>query len=125
MTYCCKHKAKISPDTLVTPSELYLSARIQNFIAVCNTKQLEWVIFSDLYGIIESHKKIHSYDKAPYEVTDADYRWLLEVTIKKILSYNKVYFYYNADSFHPLYRRLVGDMQKYREVLLFDNLGDI
>ena len=99
MTYCCKDKAKIPSDTMVTPSELYLSSRIQSFITVCNTKKLEWVIFSDFYGIVESHKKIHSYDKAPYEVTETDYHRLLEITIQKILSYNTVYFYYNADSY--------------------------
>lgn len=125
MTYCCKDKAKISSDTMVTPSELYLSSRIQSFITVCNAKKFEWGIFSDFYGIVESHKKIHSYDKAPYEVTETDYHRLLEITIQKILPYDKVYFYYNADSFHALYRRLVADMQKYREVLLFDNLEEI
>lgn len=58
ITYCCKNKHKLSHNLPIPVSELYISRRIQNFIAFCNSQNYNWGIFSDLYGLVLSSEKI-------------------------------------------------------------------
>lgn len=120
ITYCCKNKQKSACNSSVPLSELYISHRVQSFINFCKKQNYSWGIFSDLYGLVLSSEKIKWYNKPPAEVTDEEYKLLLKTTLTKLKQYDKIFFYYTTDSFHPLYLKLVSDLKLYKTVQLCD-----
>ncbi len=125
ITYCSKQKIKnwCNKSTLFFPSELYTSHRIQEFIFFCEKRNYNWAIFSDLYGLVSKNDKIKWYDKSPDLVTKEEYDYLLNVTIKKLKDYSNIIFFYNAETFHSLYKQLVNDLKKYKyNIKLVDKL---
>lgn len=122
ITYCSKEKYDVLYNQLVTPAELYSSLRVQTFIEFCNRKNLQWAIFSDLYGLIFSFEKIQWYDKSPDSISNTEYEQLLKLTIKKLVSYKHIVFYYAPESLHPLYKRLISDLKKYKKIVLLERL---
>lgn len=122
ITYCCKTKASIPENYKTSPAELYMSCRIRTFINYCNAHNYCWAIFSDKYGLVFKDEKINWYDKAPDKVTLFEYNGLLTSTIDRLQNFDKVFFYYHNESFHPLYRRLVEDLKMYKKIILTTNL---
>ena len=49
----------------VTPNILYTSSRIQRFMRTCEEKDVDWVIFSDKYGVWHKNVKKSWYEKDP------------------------------------------------------------
>lgn len=124
ITYCSKKKLDYSNcgAQLLLPSDLYISSRVQTFICFCKKHKYTWAIFSDYYGLVFENDKISWYDKSPNLVTDKEYYELLENTINQLKNHNKIFFYYNSETFHLLYRRLVNDLKKHKYVILLDRL---
>lgn len=123
-TYCSKSKKIYNIDKMVLPKELYISDRIQRFIEYCEEKNYEWAIFSDDYGLVLKDDKIKWYDKSPNSVSDDEYKKLLKDTLSKMDGYDDVIFYYDENTFHPLYQKLIDDLQKTKKIKLINMLGN-
>jgi len=91
----------------VTPDKLYTATSTQRFMNKCKEKGVEWVIFSDLYGVWFSDVKHEWYEKDPNTVTEHEFRKLLKDFEQKLGNYEEIYFYHNPGRFHPLYKRLL------------------
>ena len=104
------------------PSELYISPRIQEFIKFCKLYNLAWAVFSDYYGLVFENEKIKWYDKSPDYVTSEEYQRLLDITLIKLTDYDEVVFYYKLDTYHIIYRNLVNDLKKFKNIVLLDRL---
>lgn len=124
ITYCSKQKSVYKTDgsKLLLPSELYISSRVQSFIHYCEKYKYEWAIFSDYYGIVFKNDKVEWYDKSPELVTSKEYNDLLKDSLYKLKKYNKVFFFYDVKTFHPVYKRLVKDLERSKKVILMDRL---
>jgi hypothetical protein len=116
ITHCTNKKDHRLKDTRekVTPDKLYIGDKITRFINRCNSQNVKWAIFSDLYGIWFSHEKHVYYEKHPNKVSKEEFEKLLNDTEKKLGKYEKVYFYGNHKShyFHHLYKKLITQLRK-------------
>lgn len=109
----------------VTPDKLYKSKRIQRFIQECKKKQVEWAIFSDLYGVWFPQVKHGWYEKPPDAVTEQEFRKLLTDFDQKLASYSEIWFYYNPGRFHRLYKRLLQETRLKDRVRMFTRVKEI
>lgn len=110
----------------VTPDKLYTAAPLQRFVRTCQEMGADWAIFSDKYGVIFPREKIPWYEKHPSKVTDAEYLKLLAGFIQRLGGYDEIWFYHNPGRFHPLYKRLVTEIQAAgKNIHLFTHLMDI
>ncbi len=112
-TYKKDHGLKGTGEN-VPPDKLYVGTKIKRFINRCKKQNVEWAIFSDLYGIWFPDENHVYYEKHPNEVTDEEFKKLLDDTEEKLKKYNKVYFYGNHKShyFHRLYRKLITQLKR-------------
>ncbi len=110
ITYCSAKKDESLRGTNVktTPDRLYASSRIRRFIDACRERKVAWAIFSDKYGILFPTSKAGWYDKAPESVTEEEFERLVRDFDQKLRAYDEIYFYYERESFHELYRRLLA-----------------
>ena len=110
ITHCSAKK----DDTLkgtnkkVTPDKLYTATNIRRFINKCNDKRVKWAIFSDKYGVWFPAIKHEWYDKDPNRVSEEEFDKLLKDFDAKLSQFDKIYFYYNPERFHSLYKRLLN-----------------
>lgn len=120
ITYCSAKKDDSLKGTgiEVTPDDLYIGkTRIQPFMRACRQQRVRWAIFSDLYGIWFSDEKHSWYEKSPNDVTETEYRALLNNFDNKLGQFNEIYFYRpNPRRFHTLYERIL------RETSLIDRV---
>jgi hypothetical protein len=67
LTYCARDKNDVYKGTgeKVFPDQLYISDRVQNFIAHCKDRGVCWAILSDKHGVWFPDVKHKWYDKAP------------------------------------------------------------
>jgi hypothetical protein len=116
LTHCTYKKNERLQRTVdkVSPDRLYTGVKITRFINRCKHVGVNWAIFSDLYGVWFPHEKHGYYEKHPNDVTDAEFRDLLQESRDKLLRYDAVYFYGNHKShyFHRLYKRLIEGLKK-------------
>lgn len=116
ITHCTYRKNPRLKDTRekVSPDKLYIGDKITRFINRCKSQEVEWAIFSDLYGIWFPHERHVYYEKHPNEVSDKEFNKLLDDSEKKLKKYEKVYFYGNHKShyFHRLYKKLITQLRK-------------
>src|SRR5438034_7756519 len=107
LTHC---SAKKAPDTGAAfgPDLLYTARPTQRFIQRCKTMNVQWAIFSDLYGVWFPDKSHKWYEKDPDTVTESEFSALLRNFDDTLGGYSEIYFYYNPGRFHPLYRRLLN-----------------
>jgi C-terminal processing protease CtpA/Prc len=98
----------------VTPDKLYTATYLQRFIKRCRISNVDWAIFSDEYGFVFPYNEISWYNKSPKDVTPIERQKLFDEAFNtlKSKSYDHVIFYYNPGRFSPLYRQLIGDMEK-------------
>jgi len=116
ITHCTNKKDHRLRDTKqrVTPDKLYIGDKITRFINRCRSQNVEWAIFSDLYGIWFPSEKHVYYEKHPNKVSKEEFENLLNDTENKLKKYNIVYFYGNHKShyFHHLYKKLITQLRK-------------
>jgi len=105
VTHCSAKKKKA--QALMLPDELYTSRRIQAFMKQCKYAEVNWAIFSDLYGVWFPTVRREWYEKSPDSVTEEEFKSLLKDFNEKLRSYTSIYFYYHPARFHRLYRRLI------------------
>ena len=127
ITHCSAKKDSSFKDTRekVTPDRLYSGRKIQNFIKICRTKQVNWALFSDMYGIWFPNEKHEWYEKSPDDVTEEEFRKLLENFNKKLQSFDEIWFLHNIEDFHPMYQRLVKETTLKSRIHLFVNTDEI
>ncbi len=98
----------------VSPDKLYTGVKISRFINRCKKLNVNWAIFSDLYGIWFPNEKHRYYEKHPSKVTDNEFTTLLQASKEKLKNYETVYFYGNHKShyFHGLYKKLIQELRR-------------
>jgi len=109
----------------VTPDKLYTATPIQRFMRKCKKKNVNWTIFSDLYGIWFPNIKHKWYEKDPDTVTEQEFKNLVNDFDKKLQDYDEIWFYYNPGRFHHLYKRLLQETKLKDRIKLFTHLRKI
>lgn len=127
ITHCSAKKDNSIKNTgkKVTPDNLYTATPIQRFMNKCKEKNVNWAIFSDLYGVWFPDQKHEWYEKDPDKVTEEEFRNLLKDFDEKLQKYDEIWFYYNPGRFHPLYRRLLQETKLKDKIRCFTHLKDI
>jgi hypothetical protein len=64
MKLCVTHCAGKKHDGILPPDKLYISRRIERFIAYCKQNNLNWAILSAKYGLFFPEE-----ERGPYDVT--------------------------------------------------------
>jgi len=127
VTHCSERKDDRLKDTgmKVKPDNLYTAKPIQRFMKTCKEKQVNWAIFSDLYGIWLPDVEHEWYNKGPDDVTEREFSELVKDFEQKLKDYQEIWFYHNQGRFHPLYKRLLGETKLKDRVTLFSHLKQI
>lgn len=127
ITHCCakKNDRLKETDEEVKPEKLYLATPTQRFIKKCKEKQVEWAIFSDLYGIWSPKEKHTWYEKHPNTVTEKEYKKLLNDFNTKLQKYDEIWFYYNPGRFHQLYKKILKETKHKNKIKKITHLQDI
>jgi len=127
MTHCCAKK----DDSLrytgrrVPPDRLYMATPTQRFMDRCKEKQVNWAIFSDLYGVWFPDVEHEWYEKDPDTVTEEEFENLLDDFDDKLQKYDEIWFYYNPGRFHSLYERLLQETGLRDRVTRFTHIREI
>ncbi len=127
ITHCCAKKEETlkNTDTEVNPDQLYTATPTQRFMKKCKEHNVEWAIFSDLYGVWFPYKKNKWYEKHPKNVSEEEFKLLLNDFDKKLQKYDEIWFYYNPGRFHSLYKRLLEKSDLREKVVTFSHLCEI
>ena len=110
---------------LVSPKDLYKSDRIQDFIKMCESEDVNWAIFSDNYGVYFPFDRHEWYDKPPGSVSDEEFDDLVRSFENRLADFDRVIFYREKDSFPDLFRKLIKTVDFGGEVILIDDLGSV
>ena len=127
ITHCTgiKDDSLRESNTKITPDKLYTSKPIQRFIKKCIEKKATWAIFSDLYGVWFSNKKHKWYEKQPDDVTDKEFKDLLNNFDQNLKKYNEIWFYNNPAWMHTLYKKLLKNSRLKGKINTFSHLNEI
>jgi hypothetical protein len=134
ITHCSAKKDNSLQDSgnEVPPDNLYTPKRIQRFMNRCKNQEVNWAIFSDLYGIWFPDEKHTWYDKHPdtivkgKKVRDPEkFRELVSNFDQKLQNYNDIWFYYHPRRFHPFYKKLLQETSLKDKVKLFTHIGEV
>lgn len=111
ITHCSAKKNNSLKHTgkKVTPDKLYTATPTQRFMNKCKERQVEWAIFSDLYGIWFPNIEHEWYEKDPDTVPEQEFRELVRDFDQKLQRFDQIWFYYNPGRFHPLYEKLLKE----------------
>lgn len=116
ITHCTykKDKSLEHSGEKVSPDRLYTGIKISRFIKRCKKINVNWAIFSDLYGVWFPDERHRYYEKHPSEVTNSEFKVLLQSSKEKLKKYQAVYFYGNHEShyFHGLYKKLIQALKR-------------
>jgi len=109
VTHCSGQKDDSLKGTgrAVAPDELYTSERFMRFARACREAGARWAVLSDKYGVWFANESREWYEKAPEDVTEADFRALVEDFDAKLAGFDQVLFYHEPGRLHALYRRVV------------------
>lgn len=126
LTHCSAKKDNSLKNTgrKVTPDKLYTAKPTQRFMSECK-KNVNWAIFSDLYGIWFPNIEHRWYEKPPDEVTEQEFCNLVKDFDQSLQNYDEIWFYYNPGRFHRLYKRLLQETELKDRVHLFTHLREI
>lgn len=127
ITHCSAKKdqsLKVSGDK-VTPDKLYTAIPTQHFMNECKKKNVNWAIFSDLYGVWFPKIKHEWYDKHPNKVRKQEFRNLLNDFDQKLQGYDEIWFYCNPARFHKLYKSLLKETKLKKRIKLFTHYKEI
>ena len=129
VTYCSAKKNDTLKDTgiEVTPDVLYTSKqRIKPFMDTCKQQGVNWAIFSDLYGIWLPEEKHAWYEKAPDDVSESEFKALLENFNDRLAGYEEIYFYRPSPVyFHTLYKRLLQETKLRERIRIISSIYKI
>ena len=127
ITHCSAKKDNSLKNTgkKVTPDKLYTATPTQRFMNKCKAKNVNWAIFSDLYGVWFPDIEHEWYEKDPDTVTDQEFRNLVNDFDQKLQSYGEIWFYYNPGRFHPLYEKLLQETKLKDKVKRFTHIREI
>lgn len=109
----------------VTPDKLYTATPTQRFMKKCKEKNVDWAIFSDLYGIWFPQIRHEWYEKNPDKVTEQEFQNLLNNFNQELQNYDEIWFYYNPGRLHPLYKRLLKETKLKDRIRRFTHLEEI
>ena len=109
----------------VTPDKLYTATPTQRFMSKCKEKKVNWVIFSDLYGVWFPNIEHWWYEKDPDTVTEQEFKKLVNDFDQKLQDFDEIWFYYNPGRFHPLYERLLQETHLRDKINRFTHLREI
>lgn len=116
LTHCTYKKDERLQRTpkKISPDRLYTGVKITRFINRCKHVEVNWAVFSDKYGVWFPHEKYGYYEKHPNDVTDDEFKELLQESRDKLQKYDAIYFYGNHKShyFHSLYKRFIEGLRK-------------
>lgn len=127
ITHCSakKDESLKHTDKEVTPDKLYVATPIQRFMNKCKEKQVEWAIFSDLYGVWFPNVDHEWYEKDPDTVTEQEFENIVNDFDQKLREYDEIWFYYNPGRFHPLYGKLLQETNLRYKVKRFTHIREI
>jgi hypothetical protein len=127
ITHCSAKKDTSLKNTnkKVTPDKLYTATPTQRFMNKCKEKNVNWAIFSDLYGVWFPDIEHEWYEKDPNIVTEQEFKSLLENFDQALQDYDEIWFYCNPGRFHPLYKRLLQETKLKNKVKLFTHIREI
>jgi hypothetical protein len=109
----------------VTPDKLYKATPTQCFMNKCKEKNVNWVIFSDLYGVWFPNVEHEWYEKDPDTITEQEFNNLVEDFDQQLQNYDEIWFYYNPGRFHPLYERLLQKTKLKARIIRFTYISEI
>lgn len=127
ITHCSAKKDDSSKNNSkkVTPDKLYTATPTQRFMKKCKEKNVDWAIFSDLYGIWFPQIRHEWYEKNPNKVTEQEFKNLINNFNQKLKNYDEIWFYYNPGRFHRLYKRLLKETKLKDRIKRFTHLEEI
>lgn len=127
LTHCSAKKDESLKWNLkkVKPFNLYTATPTQRFMIKCQSTGVNWVIFSDKYGIWDSNEKHSWYEKNPNKVSNEEFKTLLNNFNTSLGKYYEIWFYYNPGRFHPLYNKLLKNSSLKKKIKLFTHLDEI
>jgi len=108
--------------------KIYYITKTQRFMRICKTKNVNWAIFSDLYGVWFSEIEHEWYGDDvgdPNKVSEEKFLQLLRDFDQKLQDYDEIWFYYNPGRFHPLYERLLQETSLRDKVNRFTHIREI
>ena len=121
-----KDEALRGTGKMVAPEQLYTAQYLQRFVQRCKQAGAEWAIFSSLHGIVFPGDRIAFYERDFYEITEADYRWLVNDFLAKLDGFDEIWFYHNPGRFYQLYQWLVMDVvSRGLHLIPFSHLDEI
>ncbi len=109
----------------VGPDLLYTSVPLQRFIKRCKTQQVQWAIFSDLYGIWFPNEKHPWYEKHPDTVTEQEMQQLVINFDDVLKDFSEIWFYNNPAWFHDLYKSLLKSSSLSNKITIFSKIKEI
>ena len=127
LTHCSAEKDYSLRNTSrkVTPDRLYTATSIQAFMSRCKQKQVDWAILSDLYGVWFPDVEHGWYEKPPNTVTEEEFDAIVKDFQRKLESYKEIWFYFNGESFHSFYQRVLQATNLKDRAKLFCELEEI
>ena len=109
----------------VYPFKLYTATPLKRFMEKCQQKQVNWAIFSDLYGVWFPNEKHYWYEKSPNKVSKEEFKYLLNNFNKRLSEYEEIWFYYNPGRFHQLYKKIISQTKLKDRIKKFTHLIEI
>jgi hypothetical protein len=127
LTHCSAKKDNTfqNSGTRTTPDKLYKATPTQRFMSTCKQRNVNWAIFSDLYGVWFPNIEHEWYEKDPDTVTEQEFDVLVEDFDKQLQNYDEIWFYHNPGRFHPLYGKLLAIIKLKDKVTLFTHIKEI
>ncbi len=127
VTHCSAKKDNSLKNTgeKVPPDKLYTATPTQRFMRKCSEKNVNWAIFSDLYGVWFPNVRREWYEKSPDTVTEQEFRVLINDFDDRLKQYDEIWFYHNPGRFHPLYKRLLQETKLKEQIKGFTHIGEI
>ena len=127
LTHCSAKKEESLKNSMkkVYPFKLYTATPLKRFISKCQEKEVNWAIFSDLYGVWFPNEKHKWYEKSPNKITEEEFKDLLGNFEEKLEMYNEICFYYNPGRFHPLYKKILHNTKLKNRIKCFTHLREI
>jgi len=108
-----------------TPDELYTSARFISFVRACREAGVAWAVLSDKHGVWFADERREWYEKAPEDVSESDFRGLVESFNGRLAGFERIRFYHEPGRLHPLYRRVIDASALRDRVEFFSDLKAI
>lgn len=127
ITHCSAKKDNLlkNRDQKVTPDMLYTATPTRRFMSKCKEKNVNWAIFSDLYGVWFPNIKHEWYEKDPEAVIEQEFWNLVNDFDENLLAYDEVWFYHNPGRFHSLYKSLLQKTKLNKRIKLFTHIREI